>query len=221
MAHRSPRTPAREPAVLLVPGLDGSGPSHWQSIWAERWPDCRKVDLGTWSKPHRNTWINNLNLAIRDAGRPVVLVAHSLGCLAVAWWATFEQREWASPVMGALLVAPPKVDFFPRDERIRCFSPTPAAPLPFPSRLIASRDDPWIGFHTAQMLARRWGSTFVDAGASGHINADSGLGHWEFGRRELAKLLRQDMRAASQGAATAPPIRATEATDEHRSVRQG
>ena len=49
------------------------------------------VELGMWDQPHRNTWINQLNLAIRAADRPVILAAHSLGCLAVAWWAQPEQ----------------------------------------------------------------------------------------------------------------------------------
>lgn len=182
------------PAVLLVPGLCGSGPSHWQTIWEQQHAECSKVDLGRWQDPHRNTWINNLNLAIHRAGRPVVLVAHSLGCLAVAWWARFEQREWAQrgeagPVIGALMVAPPEVDFFPLDERVSRFAPTPSEQLPFPSRLIASRNDPWMGFHTAQALARRWGSTLVDVGNAGHINADSQLGDWSFGREQLALLL--------------------------------
>jgi len=190
MAHRSPyKSSKRAPAVLLVPGLDGSGPDHWQSIWEQQHDSCSKVDMGRFEEPHRTTWINNLNLAIIRADRPVVLVAHSLGCLAVAWWARYAQREWVRPVLGALLVAPPEVDFFPLDERLACFAPTPADPLPFPSRLIASRDDPWIGFHTAQVLARRWGSTFVDAGECGHINADSGLGEWRFGREQLNELL--------------------------------
>lgn len=192
--HNRKRAADMSPAVLLVPGLCGSGPRHWQTIWEHNDPACSKVELGRWDEPHRNTWINNLNLAIHQAGRPVVLVAHSLGCLATAWWAHFEQREWTrrselSPVIGALMVAPPEVDFFPLDERVSRFAPTPVEPLPFPSRLIASRNDPWMGFHTAQSLARRWGSEFVDAGEVGHINADSELGGWDFGREQLEALL--------------------------------
>jgi predicted alpha/beta hydrolase family esterase len=182
---------SRAPAVLLVPGLCGSGATHWQTIWEQQYAECSKVDLGTWDDPHRNTWINNLNLAIHRADRPVVLVAHSLGCLAVAWWARFEQQAKANLVVGALLVAPPEVDFFPLDERVSRFAPTPSDPMPFPTRLVASRNDRWMGFHTAEALARRWGSTLVDAGAAGHINADSDLGAWDFGREQLALLVEE------------------------------
>lgn len=190
MAYQSQLDRAkREPAVLLVPGLDGSGPEHWPSIWEHQHEGWIKVALSRPSEPHRNTWVNNLNHAIINAGRPVVLVAHSLGCLAVAWWARYEQRAWARPVVAALLVAPPEVDFFPLNERVACFAPTPRDPLPFPSRLVASRNDPWMAFHTAQNLAREWGSTFIDAAECGHINADSELDDWTFGRKQLHKLL--------------------------------
>lgn len=183
------REPTQEPLILLVPGLEGSGPGHWQRRWAEEIDNCQIAELGSWDTPHRNTWINRLNLAVHRAGRPVILVAHSLGCILTAWWSKFEQPGLSFPVAGALLVAPPEVDFFPRDERLTGFAPTPADALPFPSILVGSRNDPWIGFETAKGLAKRWGSDFVDAGNAGHINADSGLGSWEDGKRLLARLL--------------------------------
>ncbi len=67
------------PVVLTVPGLDNSGPTHWQTIWERERPDCHRVDLGMWSGPRRNVWVTQLNTAIARAGRPVILVAHSLG----------------------------------------------------------------------------------------------------------------------------------------------
>lgn len=179
----------QSPLLLLVPGLDGSGPGHWQTRWANEMDNAQMVDLGLWAQPHRNTWINRLNLAVHRAGRPVVLVAHSLGCMLTAWWAKFEQPGWSTPVIGAMLVAPPEVDFFPRDERLSNFAPAPSDPLPFPSLVVASRNDPWIGFSTAKLLARQWGSRFADAGEAGHINADSGLGSWEDGKRLLSQLI--------------------------------
>jgi predicted alpha/beta hydrolase family esterase len=142
-----------------------------------------------WDRPHRNTWVNQLNLAIHRADRPVVLVAHSLGCLAVAWWARYERPAADHPVIGAMLVAPPEVDFFPLDERLSQFSPTPAEKLPFRSILVASRNDPYKGIHTARQLARSWGSAFADAGEAGHINAESRLGDWAFGQGLLEQLL--------------------------------
>lgn len=182
------------PLVLLVPGLGNSGPGHWQSRWEERRGDCQRVDLGLWDRPHRNTWVNKLNLAIAQAGRPVILVAHSLGCLAVAWWARLEQpghpdARHRARVRGALLVAPPEVDRTPLDPRLAGFAPAPCQPLPFPSILVASRNDPYMAFADAARLAGMWRSTLVDAGTCGHINAESGLDDWAFGQDLLAGLL--------------------------------
>lgn len=189
MTHMPSFNAAASPLVLTIPGLGNSGPAHWQSVWERQRDDCERVDLGTWNTPHRNTWVNKLNLAIHRAGRPVILVAHSLGCLAAAWWAKLEQPAADRPVLGALLVAPPDVDFFPMDERLGKFAPTPGDRLPFPSILVASHNDPYIGFRAAQRLARLWGSRFADAGAVGHINADSDLGDWPFGQLLLSQLL--------------------------------
>ncbi len=195
MANAGLPDPARTPLVLTVPGLNNSGPDHWQTRWEQQRSDCQRVELGMWDRPHRNTWVNQLNLAIGQAGRPVVLAAHSLGCLAVAWWAQLERPGPDSNVLGALLVAPPEVDFFPLDERIAPFAPTPAEPLPFPSILVASQNDPYMGYRTSRRLARLWGSNFADAGRVGHINAESGLDDWPFGQFLLQQLLRRFVHA--------------------------
>ena len=63
------------------------------------------------------------------------------------------------------------------------------AQLPFPSLVVASRNDPYIFFERAHSIAKNWGSTFVDAGFSGHINADSDLGDWAFGQSLLDQLI--------------------------------
>jgi len=190
MTQIAANSDSTEPLVLIVPGLNNSGPGHWQTIWEEQRSDCQRVELGMWEQPHRNTWVNKLNLAIRQANRPVILAAHSLGCLAVAWWAKLEQPGQDSPVRGALLVAPPEVDHRPHDPRVATFAPTPALDLPFPAILVGSHNDPYMSLGTARRLARNWGCGFADAGEAGHINADSGLGDWQFGQFLLEQLIR-------------------------------
>jgi predicted alpha/beta hydrolase family esterase len=182
---------AQAPLVLIVPGLNNSNADHWQSRWERSRDDCARVDLGMWDDPHRNTWVNKLNLAIYRARRPVVLVAHSLGCLAVAWWAEYERPSYGNPVVGALLVAPPDVDRPGIDPRLARFGATPRIPLPFPTFLAASRNDDYCREKAARMLARDWDARFADAGEIGHINADSGIGDWAFGQLLLEQLLRQ------------------------------
>ncbi|GEN99838.1 hypothetical protein NSE01_16710 [Novosphingobium sediminis] len=184
------------PVILTVPGLGNSGPGHWQTTWEARLPRCRRVDLGLWEDPHRNTWVNKLNLAIQRAEGPVVLAAHSLGCLAVAWWAEYEQPGGViegGKVIGALLVAPPDVEERPLDRRLTRFAPVPEAALPFPSILVASRNDPYLTMAQARRLARRWGARLADAGEAGYINAASELGDWAFGRLLLNTLLPQPL----------------------------
>jgi predicted alpha/beta hydrolase family esterase len=196
MARNPSRAAQAAPDLLLVPGLNNSGPGHWQTLWEERLPGCRRVDLGMWDRPHRNTWVNKLNHVVRSAERPVILVAHSLGCLAVAWWAALEQDSLvrdglAGVVRGALLVAPPEVDRDPIDPRLSGFAPSPDVVLPFPAILVGSRNDPYLSLGGAGRLARRWGCHFADAGEAGHINAASDLDDWPFGQfllRQVAAL---------------------------------
>ncbi len=178
-----------EPAILMLPGLNNSGPRHWQTLWEQELPNAKRVELGMWDNPHRNTWVNQLNLAIHKAGRPVILVAHSLACHAVAWWNEYESQGADGPVKGALLVAPPDVEKEGVDERLARFAPVMHRPLEFPSVVVASRDDPYISFERARRLARIWGSRLVDAGWFGHINAESGIRNWPFGRYLLGQML--------------------------------
>lgn len=180
--------PHADPRILTVPGLDGSGPRHWQSIWEDSRLDTGRVELGQWALPHRNSWISRLDQAIRDARRPVILAAHSLGCVAVTWWVAFAGRLPGHRVIGALLVAPADVDQPGTSERITPFAPMPLRRLPFPSLLVASRNDPWLHFDRARELARNWGSKLIDAGHAGHINADSDLADWPEGQELLTRL---------------------------------
>jgi predicted alpha/beta hydrolase family esterase len=182
---------AQEPLILIVPESPPSGRDDWQTRWQRKRPNCRRLELGMWDAPHRNTWINKLNLALARAGRPVLLVGHGLGCLAVAWWAEYEQPRFGEPVFGALLVAPPDLDIPGKDHRVARFGACPRQPLPFRSFLVASRNDPKCTFRTAISLARDWDCRFADAGAVGHIDAESEVEDWPLGERLLDQLLRE------------------------------
>ena len=186
--------------VLTVPGLDGSGPEHWQSLWERRLPRCERVQMGDWAFPVRSKWVELLDREIRAAVGPVLIAAHSLGCLAVAWWA---KERWSlgnqDSVLGALLVAPPDVERSDAPDRIKGFAPAPREPLPFPTLLVASRNDPFARFATAERIGQMWGSSFVDAGPLGHINAESGVGVWHDGLQLLATLRLSEAERLSSG----------------------
>lgn len=192
------------PLCLIVPGLDNSGPDHWQSLWEERRSDCRRVDLGCWSEPDRRIWTERLDAALAMTDGPVVLVAHSLGCLTIAWWALDAAPERLARIRGALLVAPPDVDAADAHPFVRRFAPAPARVLPFPSILVASRNDRYATFDRLVALARAWGSRLVDVGHAGHINAMSGLGDWHDGEVLLEELIEDARPQRSEPAGSGP-----------------
>jgi predicted alpha/beta hydrolase family esterase len=143
------------------------------------------VEQYDWDNPLCEAWLERLDQAIGAAGPRSVLVAHSLGCLLVAHWGA----RFSGQILGALLVAAPDPHGANFPAQARGFTPAPTDPLPFPSIVVASTDDPYADFEFAQTCARSWGSQLVNLGAKGHINADSGLGGWPEGRTLLRKLL--------------------------------
>jgi predicted alpha/beta hydrolase family esterase len=136
-----------------------------------------------WDQPELEAWLATLDAAVEAAPAAPVIVAHSLGCLAVAHWASRGGRARA-----ALLVAVPDPAGPLWPNEAGSFAAVPKAPLAFPSHVVASQNDPYGGLAFAKDMAAAWGSAFTDVGALGHINADSGLGDWPFGQQLLAGL---------------------------------
>jgi uncharacterized protein len=180
---------ADKPVELIIPGLFDSGPDHWQSLWVDARANAVRVELGRWHEPSRDLWVAHLDRAIGRQRGPVVLVAHSLGCLAVAWWAQEASAARLSKVHAAMLVAPPDVDRPGAHPLLQPFAPAPQAALPFPSLLVASRNDRYADFARLAGLAGAWGSRLVDVGLLGHINAESDLGDWPQGLALLDRLI--------------------------------
>ena len=171
--------------ILILPGIGNSGPQHWQTLWEQRLPHAQRVNQRDWVRPVCGEWVRVLAAAVTSCPSPPVLVAHSVACLLVAHWASGS----ATPIKGALLVAIPDPDgsSFPADAR--GFSPLPVCPLPFPSIVVASSDDPFGSLSHAKACAAAWRSDVVEIGNAGHINAESGLGDWPEGYVLLQRLL--------------------------------
>jgi predicted alpha/beta hydrolase family esterase len=178
---------ATSSTVLLVPGYANSGPDHWQSLWERDHPEYARVRQRDWERPAREEWVATLDEAIARVAGPVTLVAHSLGCQAVAHWASHAPHA-AQTVRGALLVAPVDDEAVAAIPAISGFRPAPRARLPFRSILVASENDPYISLARSQRLAEWWGSQFISLGAAGHINTDAGFGPWPAGEALLATL---------------------------------
>lgn len=172
--------------ILVLPGWQSSGPDHWQSRW-EAAHAYRRVDQHDWMTPRRGDWIARLEDVILATDGPVVLVAHSLGCILTAAWA--EVSRSTARVQGALLVAPGDAEQDQLRDVLPSWAPIVRQRLPFPSILVGSQDDPYCTAEKARSLADSWGSRWVDGGPCGHINAESGLGDWPAGHALLQELI--------------------------------
>ena len=177
---------ASEAEILIIPGYTNSGPDHWQSRWETKLSTARRVEQAEWSKPVREDWVVKVAEEVNAATLPVVLVAHSLGIPS----AVHAIPLFRKPVVGAFFVAPPEVDNpAVRPRHLMSFGPYPRDPLPFPTVTIASRNDPFGSYEHADDIAAAWGSLLIDAGESGHINAESGHGPWPEGTMVFAQFL--------------------------------
>ncbi|WP_010277086.1 MULTISPECIES: RBBP9/YdeN family alpha/beta hydrolase [unclassified Streptomyces] len=185
-------------SYVVVPGIDGSDEAHWQSRWEAGWgAEAVRIAPGSWSAPDLEDWVAALGKAYEAvAGRgPVVLVAHSLGCWAVAEWLRRARPEDAA----AFLVAPPDPHgpAFPA-EAAPAFVPLRPAPLPCPALLVASADDPYCPPRKSADLATAWGARLRLVGSRGHLNTASGVGEWGGGE-------------GTAGGVRAAPVRVTRA----------
>lgn len=163
---------------LVAPGLQNSGPDHWQTRWQQHYAAFARVEQDDWEQPDLPAWSAKVDATIRQGEGRVLIVAHSFGCLAAVH--RFAQNP--SQIAGLFLVAPPDPDKFGLAGLL------PQARLGCPSTVVSSTDDPWMEAGRAVTWAERWGSVFVDTGAIGHVNTASGLGDWQFGLDRLAEL---------------------------------
>jgi predicted alpha/beta hydrolase family esterase len=168
--------PSERVRVLIVPGLHGSGPAHWQSWLQSQLRQAVRVEQDDWTTPDLARWSRRIGEVVaREPEAPWIAVAHSFGCLALAHHlggqATIARRDVASGgIAGALFVAPAEPD------RFRVGDALPQRTLGVPSTMLASDTDPWMSADSAARWARQWGAGFINLGDVGHINADAGFG---------------------------------------------
>jgi uncharacterized protein len=177
----------RDADILIVPGLGGSGPEHWQSRWQAKLPTARRVQQTDWDHPDLDVWSDRLGDAITQAERPVVVVAHSLGSVLAAH---VLPRLGEAAVAGAFLVAAPAEDQVAMIAEIAPnFRPYPTTALPCPTIVVGSANDPYCDLASAERMAASWSASFVNAGTAGHINVESGHGPWPEGLMTFAGFL--------------------------------
>lgn len=176
--------------VVVAPGVNGSSPSHWQSLWEPGLVGAVRTAPASWDVPEPEDWVAAIeragDRAVRSTGdgvtgrRGVLLVAHSLGCHAAVLWAARAPER----VAGLFCVAPPDragmaragVVGFDHADQVR-----PGVPV----LLVTSNDDPYTSPHSSAALAAAWGASTVQLDGLGHVNDDSDLGTWVQGRQLL------------------------------------
>lgn len=164
---------------LIVPGLRGSGPDHWQTWLEAKLPDAQRVQQANWESPDLLRWSITVANQIGRIDAPVVLIGHSFGALAAALAASVRSDQ----IEAAFLVAPADPVKFGAAQLL------PRGSLRFPSMVVASTNDPWVNHEVARGWANRWDSRFVSVGAQGHINTESGHGPWLQGLALLEDLM--------------------------------
>lgn len=166
--------------LVTVPGIQGSDEAHWQSRWeTSLGSGVVRIAPSSWLAPDLTDWSQAISAAVTESHSEVVLVAHSLGCLAVTHWVNdFPEGG----VAGVLLVAPPDPEGpeFP-DKEAPTFLDVDIRPVGLPGLVVTSDDDPYCDRAGALRLCTGWDLPRISMGKQGHLNSSSGLGSWEAG----------------------------------------
>jgi len=194
-----------EPCILIVPGLRDAVAQHWQSLLEARLRAAGRAVAVVHPMGREDldcaTKVAAIEREAQAVQGPLIVVAHSAGCIMLAHWVSQTKRA----VAGALLAVPPDFDTpmpegYPALDALqtRGWLPVPRERLPFFSIVAASRNDPLCRFERAAELARAWGSRLDDLGDVGHLNPASGFGAWPQAEQYIGELsaAAAEMRAA-------------------------
>jgi uncharacterized protein len=163
-------------AFLILHGLSGSGPDHWQTWLAERlraagervaYPDLPDPDA-----PSPVAWGAALEGALAALGEPPVVVCHSVACL--LWLRHI--AAGGPQAERALLVAPPSATA--EVPEIASFFPAPLPAVADGGRLVCSDDDPYCPEGAASLYGAPLGIPVDVIPGGGHLNPEAGLGPW-------------------------------------------
>jgi serine hydrolase len=162
---------------LILHGLGGSGPGHWQTWLAARlradnervaYPDLPDADM-----PSLHAWRATLEgeLAALPEGDAIV-VCHSLSCL--LW--LHHLADGGAQASRVLLVAPPSEGAGLPE--IAAFFPAPLPAVSGGARLVCSDDDPYCPEGAATLYGGPLGIPVDLITGGGHLNPETGYGPW-------------------------------------------
>jgi uncharacterized protein len=180
------------PTILMVPGLRDHVAEHWQTLLERKLPKAYSVPPLERNKLNRAARVAALDAALAKIDGPVILVAHSAGVMITVHWARQHDRK----IHGALLAAPadletPLPEGYPQMDALveNGWAAIPRKPLPFPTIVGASRNDPLARFERVEAMAKDWGSRLVDLGEVGHLNPAAGFGEWPLAETLINELV--------------------------------
>ena len=170
-------------AFLIVHGLGGSGPEHWQT-WlagrlAEHGLEVAYPTLPDPDSPRPDAWLDALRAELeRLPAKDTTVLCHSLGSLL---WLHHAARGSGRQVARALLVSPPQPD--DDEPESAGFRPVPldragVAAAARETLLVCSTDDPWCPPDVSRRIGAEAGVPIRWIQQAGHVNADSGYGPW-------------------------------------------
>ncbi len=171
--------------LLIVPRL-GGGADDWPGRWRAKLSTARFVAPADASDTRLEAWAAAVAGAARAATRPGLFVGHGSGAAAIVEAA---RAVDGADIRGAFLVAPPDEAGLERLTGARWTAAR--APLPWPSLVVASRNDADGAFDAVAALASDWGAELIDAGFAGALDAASGHGPWPEGLMRLAGFLKK------------------------------
>ncbi|NRD76255.1 alpha/beta fold hydrolase [Bacillus sp. BRMEA1] len=172
-------------SFLILHGLGGSGPDHWQT-WlanelAERnhhviYPVFPNVD-----SPDKQVWIEELSTVMKTIpeNQPLTVITHSLGCLLWLHFTSIQNNRIAEHV---IMVAPPSPQnvieaansFFPVPLKNNNLTRTADETL-----FVHSSNDPYCSLTDAKYYMNIGVPSIVFPNM-GHINVESGHGRWDW-----------------------------------------
>lgn len=186
------------PTILIIPGLRDHVETHWQTYLAKALPNCVTVPPLEQDKLSCQARLDAIDRALDSIDGPVLIVAHSAGCMMVAHWAQRSPQSALYKVVGAVLATPADVETqmpagYPAKDVLadNGWTPIPRQRLPFATLLAASSNDPLTQLDRARRFANDWGSQLVELGPVGHLNPASGHGHWPEAQQLIQDLLAQ------------------------------